>query len=234
MNSSYMTPNLITTYEKNMQNIVKRNENDNVERLKEKHSRKRISSLIILKFFIFALFKWIIERSNESNLNGAIKDSSMQGVTTICARTNRRLAEPKMDFDEVYETFKKNVLEKLGCNEEECKTIRSSVKSYFDEIKWKSTNQQDSNLCAGENGELNNLSEEKCEETSKEKNNLKSEGILNSFINFVINYKLTCVTFLIFTLMYFKSKYLFFVMGIIIMLNLFWELESLNKKLKFA
>ncbi|KJP87764.1 hypothetical protein AK88_02520 [Plasmodium fragile] len=157
-----------------------------------------------------------------------IEGTPQQGQASVHKNTNRLLAEGRMDFDEVYGTFKKQVLEKLGCDEEQCTAVKNSVKSYFDKIKWNVKDQQGAEK-SGERSKALECASEKGKEGS---DSYKYTGALGSLIHLVLNYKLTSLTILILALAYFKSRYLFVVMGIVILLNIFWELESLNKKLK--
>ncbi|CAG9478593.1 Plasmodium exported protein, unknown function [Plasmodium vivax] len=229
MKMSYGGANVITACGGAAQNVTSADGYGDVEGLAEQCPRKGVKYAAFLKLFMFALFVWIARGSHESATRGVMGETPQRGQATMHKSANRLLAEPPMDFDEVYGTFKKNVLEKLGCDEEQCQTIKNSVKSYFDKIKWNVTDQQN----AKESEEGSGGSDNASDKANKEKKSSKSVGIFGSLINLILNYKLTSLTILIVALGYFKSRYLLVVMGVIIVLNMFWELESLNKKLKF-
>ncbi|GAB65951.1 Pv-fam-h protein [Plasmodium cynomolgi strain B] len=228
MKMNYGGANVITACGGGAQNVTSHDGYGDVEGLAGKCPRKGVKYAAFLKLFMFALFIWIVQVSHESTNRGVMRGTPQLAQAIVHKSANRLLAEPPMDFDEVYGTFKKHVLEKLGCDEEQCQTIKNSVKSYFDKIKWNVTDQQNAKESERESGGSNNASDK----GNKEKKSYKYTGLFGSLIDLVLNYKLTSLTILILSLGYFKSRYLLVFMGVVILLNLSWELESLNKKLK--
>ncbi|EUD67553.1 hypothetical protein C922_02259 [Plasmodium inui San Antonio 1] len=211
------------------ENIANGDGYGDVEGLAGECPPRRVKYAAFLKLLMFSLFIGIAQGSHESTNRSVMKGTPLQrGQATVHEYADRLLGEPPMDYEEVYGTFKKEVLEKLACDEEQCQTIKSSVKSYFDRIKWNMTDQQN-----GKESEMgDDRSNNALDTGNEERKSYKYAGIFGSLIDLVLNYNLTSVTILIIVLAYFKSGYLPVAMGVIILLNIFWELESLNKKLK--
>ncbi|ANQ07900.1 Pv-fam-h protein, partial [Plasmodium coatneyi] len=225
---SYGGANVISACGGRARNVMGGDGYRNVEGLAGQCPRKGVKYAAFLKLLMFALFIWIVQDSHRSTRHGIAEGIPQQEQVAVHKGASRLLAESQMNFDEVYGTFKEHVLEKLGCDEEECQKVRNSVKSYFDKIKWNVENEQSAKESEEESGGSDNSSDRK----NKGKRNYKCAGILGSLIDSVVNYKLTSLTIFILALGYFKSRYLLVVMSAVILLNVFWELESLNKKLK--
>ncbi|SOV14542.1 Plasmodium exported protein (hyp16), unknown function [Plasmodium sp. gorilla clade G2] len=89
---------------------------------------KNIYIFPLIKFTIFTLLIWIVTFIN--NYGNYMNDRCRM----IELSTNRFLAEPLLEFDTVFDVFKDTFLKNMGCNEEETKNIRSTMKLYFDNI----------------------------------------------------------------------------------------------------
>ncbi|CAA9989868.1 Plasmodium exported protein, unknown function [Plasmodium knowlesi strain H] len=226
---NYGGANEITACGEGAGNVASGDGYRNVKGLPGQCSHNGVKYATFLKLLMFVLFIWIVQDSHESTNHGIMQETLQRGQGIIQKSANRLLAESPMNLEEVFGTFKENVLEKLGCDEKQCQLVKNSVKSYFDKIKWNVSNQQN----AEEKEEGSGGSDNSTDKANNEgKGNYKCGGIFTSLMNLVLNYKLTSLTILILALAYYKSRYLLVVMGAVILLNIFWELESLNKKLK--
>ncbi|ANQ07481.1 Pv-fam-h protein, partial [Plasmodium coatneyi] len=225
---SYGGTNIIIACGGGAQNVTGGDGYRNVKGLAGQCTRKGVKYAAFLRLPMFVLFIWIEHSSHRTGNHGIVQGTPQRGQVIVHKSTNRLVAEPPMNFDEVYGTFEENVLEKLGYDEEQCQTVKNSVKSYSDKIKWNVANEQSAEESEKGSGGSDNASDKR----NRGKGNYKCAGIWGSLIDSVVNYKLTSFTILILALGYFQSRYLLEVMSIVILLNVFWELESLNEKLK--
>ncbi|GAB65950.1 Pv-fam-h protein [Plasmodium cynomolgi strain B] len=171
--------------------------------------RDKIGSFTLFKVLMFFLLIWIIRCSGEDAIHEVKSD---RGIPQ-CLYGYRLLAESEVQFDAIFDLYKKNFLNKMGYTDEDSERIKTTVKSHLDQTKGMDTDQQRRKKL------------EACEHIIKQGSDNNISKFSNNFRVLSSPYFLVLSSFILFS----NGYYRFFLalMGILILkfVNFFWDLK---------
>ncbi|KJP87763.1 hypothetical protein AK88_02519 [Plasmodium fragile] len=180
------------------------------------NARDRIGNVNLFKVLIFFLLIWIIQCSGEDRIHKVKND----GVIPQCLGIYRLLAESEVQFDAVFDLYKKNFLNKMGYTDEDSERIKTTVKPHLDQTESMGMDEEHRKKLEG------------CEHIIK-------QGSDNSISKFSSNFRVLSSPYFLALcsfISYYNGYYRFFLamVGIMILkfINFFWDLEYIFRNMK--
>lgn len=177
--------------------------------------RDKIGTFTLFKVLIFSLLIWIIRCSGE---DASYEVKSDREIPKWLGGY-RLLAESEVQFDAVFDLYKKNFLTKMGYTDEDSERIKTTVKSHLDKTKGMDMDQQRRKKLGD------------CERIIKQGSDNSISAFSNNFRELSYPYFLVLCAFILYSNEYYRFFAALMVILILKFVNFSWDLKYIFSRM---